>query len=537
MSEQTPTPEAAPKTPSVRDEIDAHIERRRREAYYNDLLGENPEDQRIQEVADYLGHQKLLEARAESFDTYEHDLIASAHEEALADNEAFDDPRLKQLRAVAKEVAELRSHQVTASDNEAELQEQLGYKEERFQELFDRYEAAGIEHALLEKVLDSAFTEVETSHVSQERANPAEAATTGAEAVASPEGPEGPSAPVESTADPVVEQTSAPEVKNEIVQFREEVIGGWEPGKTVAFEYNGTLETDWTINNVFIDSELRRTIELIKQDPDADDGGYLPRQSVTEQALYAMQQRGSQEQEGVPTEKEEVAAEASPEAVGLDEETNAQEGQESGEDSSEKAEEQEGLKKRLLGFLGGDFKNAYRPMFWSARWKTSSFMQRNIDTEHDSEATQDEKRKATRRKLMLGVGGVAALGLLLVLTRDSGGIDASAIADSVGTPDINPDLAEAVKQSNSGINPENVDFTQEASVPELDPNFSVEDGEGGISLFESIGLNEAQWNEVSGELQQRFPTSFYNEGGEVRLTQSGQLPLEVQEFIKGRFGQ
>lgn len=77
-----------------------------------------------------------------------------------------------------------------------------------------------------------------------------------------------------------------------------------------------------------------------------------------------------------------------------------------------------------------------------------------------------------------------------------------------------------------------------ASTPELvfDPAFDVAPGQGGVALFQGMGLTEADWYSVHTELLQNFPDEFYSEYGDTRIAQPGQLSLEAQEFIKTRFG-
>lgn len=72
--------------------------------------------------------------------------------------------------------------------------------------------------------------------------------------------------------------------------------------------------------------------------------------------------------------------------------------------------------------------------------------------------------------------------------------------------------------------------------PEPDPNFYVEPGEGGIHLFQDMGLTEKDWYSVANELRSEFPGQFYMYGNDVRISHPGQLPIEVQEFVKGKFG-
>lgn len=70
-----------------------------------------------------------------------------------------------------------------------------------------------------------------------------------------------------------------------------------------------------------------------------------------------------------------------------------------------------------------------------------------------------------------------------------------------------------------------------------DPNFYIEPGEGGIHFFQSLGLSEAQWYQVQGDLLNQFPQDFYqNNGQAVRISHSGQLSIEAQKYIKSVFG-
>ena len=70
-----------------------------------------------------------------------------------------------------------------------------------------------------------------------------------------------------------------------------------------------------------------------------------------------------------------------------------------------------------------------------------------------------------------------------------------------------------------------------------DPDFYVGSGEGGIEMFQSLGLTEGNWYEGQQELLQHFPNDFYSMGdGNVGISHPGQLSLEAQQFIKMRFG-
>lgn len=64
------------------------------------------------------------------------------------------------------------------------------------------------------------------------------------------------------------------------------------------------------------------------------------------------------------------------------------------------------------------------------------------------------------------------------------------------------------------------------------PAYDIPYGGGGIQLFEGLGLSEADWNEHAQELANRFPDSFKFEGNDLRIRQSGLLPLDVRETIE-----
>jgi hypothetical protein len=113
--------------------------------------------------------------------------------------------------------------------------------------------------------------------------------------------------------------------------------------------------------------------------------------------------------------------------------------------------------------------------------------------------------------------------------------DASVPGDSLSDPseDVTPHYEGPSTESTP-------DIPVEPQAPEsisYDPDFYVDSGEGGIGLFENMGLSEEDWYSVHQELLQNFPDDFYSMdgGANVGLSHSGQLSIEAQQFIKTKF--
>ena len=156
--------------------------------------------------------------------------------------------------------------------------------------------------------------------------------------------------------------------------------------------------------------------------------------------------------------------------------------------------------------------------------------------EKDTKNEQSKRRKA----VAWGLGGIAlgtAAGVAVQFIADAnvfdgklnrpGGIYEAPAPAAPEAPEVPEVEAPPVEEAPA-----------EPPVPEIvaDPNFAIEGGEGGIHFFQSLGLSEADWYAVSGELRQNFPNEFYTEGYDVRIAHPGQLSLEAQQFIKTRFG-
>lgn len=183
--------------------------------------------------------------------------------------------------------------------------------------------------------------------------------------------------------------------------------------------------------------------------------------------------------------------------------------------------------------------------------------QDTIEAHH--EAAIESQRKHRRRDMGVTAAGVA-------IGAVAGGTLGEIVAEKVG--DVvdgifSPDVEATPAPEGSGVDtgdsdPTVPDETKEtldtdtsettgdafwtdadieaANAIEYDPAFYVEPGQGGISLFQEMGLTEGQWYEVSNELLTQFPQDFYPEGNDVRLAHEGQLSPEAQQYIKQRFG-
>ena len=100
-----------------------------------------------------------------------------------------------------------------------------------------------------------------------------------------------------------------------------------------------------------------------------------------------------------------------------------------------------------------------------------------------------------------------------------------------GSGDTVPD---GLKEGVAGWVPEGEDMPVDldGSGPEqLFEPISVVSGEGGIELFNSIGLNSDVWYDNARTLLNQFPQDFYLEGGDVRIAHPGALSQGAQDFI------
>lgn len=178
--------------------------------------------------------------------------------------------------------------------------------------------------------------------------------------------------------------------------------------------------------------------------------------------------------------------------------------------------------------------------------------QSKIDARHEVEIKREQAKRrrsvgAGVVSMVLGAGIGAAAGLVAdnmifggdlnrTITPTVGAEPVDGGAPDGGATDGGGDSGKELPINNDDIEQHVSNINQTPEAPVYDPNFNVGYGEGGISLFQGIGLTEANWYEVSGELLNNFPAEFYADGGDVRIANPGQLSIEAQEFIKTRFG-
>jgi hypothetical protein len=161
--------------------------------------------------------------------------------------------------------------------------------------------------------------------------------------------------------------------------------------------------------------------------------------------------------------------------------------------------------------------------------------------------TKNEQRKR-RQSVVWGLGGLAAgaalaggIHLLLDLNPpnvianpqvpdDGGGNGAPSVPETGGTGA--PSVPET--GGTGGI------VVPEAPIiPAFDSNYSIQPGEGGIHLFQRLGLTGTDWYNVQNDLLAKFPHDFYDPDGNgpiaVRIAHPGQLSVSAQEYIKQKF--
>ena len=162
--------------------------------------------------------------------------------------------------------------------------------------------------------------------------------------------------------------------------------------------------------------------------------------------------------------------------------------------------------------------------------------------EKDTKAEQAKRRKS----VAWGLGGIAVGGVIggaVHLAMDLNLADGymnriDPIFHDITTPDVDtPTTPDVTGPDGDGGTPDKPDIEP---TPELDHDFKIQSGEGGIHFFQRLGLTESDWYDVQDKLLDKFPKDFYDIDGNgptaVRITSPGQLSLEAQEYIKRKFG-
>lgn len=492
------------------------------------------------------------------------ELPSSVAEQLAGDR--YEDPRLNNLSALADTVAEIRSGAPTDEALLPEWDEARRARELDFQTAFDTLETDGVEHAVLEDILEQAFQKAEA-------------------------------------------RAEAKVVQNA-------VVGDWELEQPVSYQAIGQAEAEeWRVSRILLDQDMNRTLVLAKEQ--GEDGDIVTLE-VPESALLEAQKPAEEEPidnlaEALPAEavededdEPEIEPEDTPEALAIEEEDEEQEDNDEddddddvdsvdyvqnllnqkkteneaseAEDADQEAEpvKKKGFASRLIEKLkerkesavrvtGGDLKQTLGLSYFAANWSTRRFMQRDI-AEQDSPEEQEKKRKKNRVKRVLGTAAVVALALTVSSAAQHGGFDVGAIdasgldfdpsnaPDMPGVTDLSdhydkfdllngdtpaPDASGAetgVEQLplDTGDQPADPEVVAETPAPSFNLDAVVQSGEGGEKFFERQGLTADQWRSVANELSQ-FTNDFYVENGDVRFQRPGELSAEVQDFIKARF--
>ena len=178
------------------------------------------------------------------------------------------------------------------------------------------------------------------------------------------------------------------------------------------------------------------------------------------------------------------------------------------------------------------------------------------DTFEDDTKIEQQKRRRSAYVAMGTLAAGLALGELAhhtdILTHTANATDATpdtaettpdtaaATPDTTPvTPEMTPDTPD-VSDATESLDTTPLDTTPLDTEASFDADFDVAYGEGGIHLFQGLGLSEAQWYEVHHELLDRFGPEttgdFYSMGhGQVGLAHPGQLSSEAQAFITQYF--
>jgi hypothetical protein len=226
----------------------------------------------------------------------------------------------------------------------------------------------------------------------------------------------------------------------------------------------------------------------------------------------------------------------------LDEETPAEQAPVEPELSRlEKIKQTSGKELSKLLEFGG---LAYIGDLWSkpGNWLT----QRRIDKGMSSDEIEAQKNR-NRRNGLLGLGAIIVVGVAGAVAQRYGvdlntdmfanlspdTLDTSAATEAaspilegeIGHADGAGDIDPSTLTMNSGdLGPEAVNIEN--------PAYNIPEGGTGLGLFHDLGFSDDQWRQHADELANRFPQSFYREGSDVRLVNSGTLPVEVRQAIE-----
>lgn len=153
--------------------------------------------------------------------------------------------------------------------------------------------------------------------------------------------------------------------------------------------------------------------------------------------------------------------------------------------------------------------------------------------ENDTKNEQHKRRKSVAWGLGgLAAGAALAGGIHLLLELNAHDIISKPHLPAVGGGNSNPIVPET---SGTGIIP----APEPSIIPAFDNNYNIQPGEGGIHLFQRLGLTGTDWYNIQNDLLSKFPHDFYDPDGNgpiaVRIAHPGQLSVSAQEYIKQKF--
>ena len=188
------------------------------------------------------------------------------------------------------------------------------------------------------------------------------------------------------------------------------------------------------------------------------------------------------------------------------------------------------------------YKEKFSPAYWAAKWTIMRQESRNRLEINEDMTPAEQQKIINRRRLnkvlgasvwVVGVVGVSyAASKGLDFLTDS--LDATPIASTPELGNVDFDFSQLAGGDAQPVTTEDIAGLGGEYV--LIPGFDIPSGGGGERLMESLGVDSSKWYDIAEDLYQQFPDSFYKEGGDVRISNPGALPNEVQQFIIGRLG-
>jgi len=176
------------------------------------------------------------------------------------------------------------------------------------------------------------------------------------------------------------------------------------------------------------------------------------------------------------------------------------------------------------------FTNKYMAKLWTSYQSALDYR----TTEDMSPAEVDRIRNINRKALMIGgaaIGALTLLGIGISLVDHAGDADPSSLPTGNADGGAGSEGQSAIDAANAAAAAEAAQHAaEEAATTEL---FNIPQGQGGLKLFENLGIDPSKWTTNAPNFPSMFPADFnFMNDGSVGIKHSGWISPEAQAYIK-----